>query len=240
MTPAHGKLRVFDDAEALARGAADWLCGLAEASTGRFTLSLSGGSTPKRLYELLAETPLRDRMPWDRTVWTFGDERFVPPDDKDSNQHMVRQALLDHVPVPAGQVHAFRTTGCTPEESAAEYEAVLRGLSGPLEQPLFDLTLLGLGEDGHTASLIPGEPVTAERTRWVAAVPHGRDNVRLTLTFPVLERSRRVAFLVSGAKKRDVLDRVLSGDAALPAGQVRPQGELLWLADRDAAGRWAE
>ena len=236
MKPKHGSLRVFSDPDALASGVATWFGEQVLGSSGRFVVSLSGGSTPKRLYERLAHAAL----PWDRIAWTFGDERFVPPDDAASNYRMVREALFDPAGIPPETVHAFRTENTTPDQSAAGYETLLRSLAGDAAGPLFDLTLLGLGDDGHTASLIPGEPVVNERDKWVAAVPHGRENVRLSLTLPAIDSSRRVAFLVTGAGKRAVLDRILSGDDSLPAGMVRPTGEVIWFVDRDAAGRWAE
>lgn len=238
--PARGMLRVFDNPDALADGVADWIGTDAAATVatnaGRFVVSLSGGSTPKRLYEKLATRAL----PWDRMVWTFGDERFVPPDSPASNAGMVQAALFSRAPVSAATIHPFRTTGLTADQSATAYETLLRQLAGPAPtMPLFDLTLLGLGDDGHTASLIPGQPVVNERERWVAAVPHGRDNVRLSLTLPAIDNSRRVAFLVTGAGKRAMLDRILGGDTSLPAGRVRPEGDLVWFVDREAAGAWA-
>jgi 6-phosphogluconolactonase len=206
-------------------------------------LALSGGSTPKRLYQLLAASPYVKRFPWTRTQFLFGDERFVPPDHPDSNYRMAREAMLDHVSIPPANVHAVPTEGVTPEQSAQQYERTLQDLYGgkalETDKPLLDVCLLGLGDDGHTASLIPGQPVLQERTRWVAQVPHGRSEVRITLTFPALESSRVVVFLVAGEAKRTILDRLLSGDHSVPSGMLRPAGELLWLADRAAAGRWA-
>ncbi|WP_424140212.1 6-phosphogluconolactonase [Roseomonas chloroacetimidivorans] len=243
MNPAHGTLRVFEDAAALARAAAEEVCARAETAGGRFMLNLSGGSTPKPLYMALASPPLRDRFPWDRAQFTWGDERFVPPDHPASNARMVREAMLSRVPVAPGQVHPVPTTGMTPGRAAACYERSLQTLYGADRldpaRPLFDVVLLGLGEDGHTASLLPGQPVLEERTRWVAAVPQGREEVRITLTYPALESTRAAIFLVAGAGKRDVLDRILSGGSEVPAARLRPQGELLWFADRAAAGRWA-
>jgi 6-phosphogluconolactonase len=166
-----------------------------------------------------------------------GDERFVPPDNPDSNYHMIRETLLKSI-APRG-VFAMPTDG-TPGQAARAYEEMLRQQYGASAlasgRPLFDLQLLGLGEDGHTASLIPGQPVLDNRADWVAAVPQGRDEVRLTLTYPALESSRLMLFLVSGAAKRDVMARVRAGDQTLPAGRIRPQGEVIWLADRAAAG----
>ncbi len=175
--------------------------------------------------------------------WVLGDERFVPPSDPASNFGMARAAFLGHVPVPPANVHPVDTDGVTLDEAAVRYEAMLKELYGAdtLEagRPLLDLTLLGLGEDGHTASLLPGEPVLQERTRWVAPVPRGRVEERITLTYPALNASTVVAFLVAGEGKRDILDRILSGDTDFPAAHIRPQGEVIWFTDRAAAGRWA-
>jgi 6-phosphogluconolactonase len=243
MTPAFGRLQVVEDGAALAAHGAAWLTMQAEASSGPFVVSLSGGSTPKPLYQQLAKSPLVERFPWDRTHWLFGDERYVPADHPASNARMARAAFLDHVPAPTAHVHAVPTELATPEAAAAAYQVTLQSLYGAehlsMLKPLHDVCLLGLGDDGHTASLIPGEPVLEETGRWVAVVGHGRPEVRITLTYPPLNSSRHVAFLVSGAGKRDVLDRVLSGDATLPAARIRPRGEVLWLVDRAAAGRWA-
>ena len=240
MTPAFGTLRVFADAAALAEGAAAFLCEQGQACAGSFAVCLSGGSTPKRLYELLAGPPWRDRFLWQRGQFVYGDERFVPPDDAASNAGMADAALFSHVSVPAGSVHAIPTVGLTPEQAAQDYEAVLRGLQDARAgRPLFDVCLLGLGEDGHTASLLPGEPVLDERARWVGVVAHGRPETRITLTYPALESSGFVVFLVQGAAKAGILDRLLRGDDSVPAGRLRPAGKLLWFADRAAAGAWA-
>ena len=243
-TPANGTLRVFDDAASLAAGGAEFLCERAEASHGRFVVSLSGGSTPKPLYQALAGDTLVKRMPWDRTVFLFGDERFVPPDDPASNYRMVREAMFSRAPVPHANIHPMPTTHDTAEECAEAYERTLATLYGghalANDRPLHDATLLGLGDDGHTASLLPGEPVLDERERWVAVVGHGRPEVRVTLTYPPLESSAVTMFLVAGPGKREILDTVLSGGSDVPAARLRPHGELFWFADRAAAGRWAE
>ena len=156
---------------------------------------------------------------------------------------MADEAMLAHVPVPLAHVHRVPTVGASPDEAALAYERSLKDLYGAEAlvpgRFLLDLCLLGLGEDGHTASLIPGEPVLAERKRWVAAVGHGRPQVRITLTYPALESSASTAFLVQGEGKRAILDRLLSGDEDIPAGKLRPQGDLFYLVDRAAAGRWA-
>jgi 6-phosphogluconolactonase len=244
MKPARGSLKVFADAEALAHGAAVWLAERAARSTGRFRLCLSGGSTPKQLYTDLATDPLRAQFPWERTQFLFGDERFVPPDDPASNFRMAREAMFSRAPVPPDNIHAMPTTGVTPDQAAERYEQVLQKLYGGAsfapDRPLFDVTFLGLGEDGHTASLIPGEPVLQDRTHWVGVVAHGRPETRLTLTYPAIESSAAIVFLVQGSSKTAILDRVLSGDESVPAGHLRGSGELFWFADREAAGRWAD
>ena len=236
---ASAEIRVFENAEALAREAAQWLCALALASDRRFAISCSGGSTPKRLYEILAEPAIASRFPWDRVHWFWGDERFVPHDRPDSNYRMVRDALLSRVGVPAGNVHAVPTAGLSPEQAAAAYEKVLQDFYGAdtiaRARPLFDVTLLGMGEDGHTASLFPGHPALEEQDRWVLAVIGAKSEARVTLTYPVLDSSRDAVFLVTGAGKREALARARSGDRALPAARVRPVGRLHWFIDRAAA-----
>jgi 6-phosphogluconolactonase len=236
--PAIGTIRVFDDVAALAAGAADLLCERTVASAGSFVVALSGGSTPKPVYECLARSPWREQVPWSRVHWVIGDERFVPVTDPESNIGMIRRALLDHVPVPAGNIHAIPTEHTTPEAAAAAHEAALEVLRKP-DGTLFDLNFLGMGDDGHTASLLPGEPVLQVRDRLVAPVPHGRENVRITLTYPALDASAVIAFLVAGAGKRAMLNTVLSGGATVPAAAVRSSGETIWLVDRQAAGDWA-
>lgn len=225
--------------EDLAVAAASWLCALASASSGRFAVSLSGGSTPKRLYELLASEPLRGRLPWERVHWFWGDERYVPADSPDSNYRMTRLAMLERASVPAANVHPVRTDLPTPEATAAAYAEELQRYYGAREldpqRPLFDVTLLGMGEDGHTASLFPGTQVLGERKAWAAAVIGAKPEPRITLTYPVLESSRDVAFLIAGAGKRDVLAAIRKG-ADLPAGRLKPQGRLHWFLDRAADG----
>jgi 6-phosphogluconolactonase len=229
--------QVFDDAEALARHAAEWLCALAERSSGSFAVSLSGGSTPRRLYQLLANADL----PWERVHWFWGDERYVPHDDAQSNYRMACEALLGRAPVPAANVHPMPTAGLSPEEAAAAYEAVLQRFYGARtlarERPLFDAMLLGIGEDGHTASLFPGQPALEEERRWVVAVRGAKKEARITLTYPALQSSRHTAFLATGAAKRDAVRRAQAGDRALPAGRLRPVGARHWFIDRAAAGK---
>lgn len=237
MTP---RLVVFDDAAALAHGAASFLLERALAAPAEFALVLSGGSTPRATYELLGQEPYLSRFPWARMQFFWGDERCVPPDDPASNYGMALHAFLSAVPVPPDHVHPMLTERMSPREAADAYAATLRthygGATLDPARPLFDVALLGIGEDGHTASLIPGEKVLDEYKRWVAEVPHGRDEARITLTYPALDASRVTAFLVSGRQKRAILRHILDGATDVPAARLRPSGEIVILADRDAAG----
>lgn len=237
MPQTSARVELAKDAEALARRVAQWITDLAAASRGRFAICLSGGSTPRRLYQLLAESRYREALPWDRVDWFWGDERFVPWDHPESNYGMVRAAMLARAPAPPENIYPIPFGG-TPEEAARAYEQVLKSYYGSpsldAARPLFDVQILGLGPDGHTASLIPGTSALEERARWAAAVIGARPEPRITLTYPVLESSRHTAFLVAGADKRDILARALAGDQALPAARVSPIGELIWFVDRAA------
>ena len=157
--------RTFQSAETLAQGVAEWLCALGQAKDGDFAVCLSGGSTPRRLYEWLATPGNASRFPWNRSHWFWGDERFVPHEHPDSNYRMARDALLSRVPIPDDNIHAVPTEGLSPEQAAVAYETTLKRFYGAdvlsPERPLFDVTLLGIGEDGHTASLFPGQPAIA-------------------------------------------------------------------------------
>src|SRR5262245_51237948 len=177
------RIETLPDPQALARRVAEWMTAAARATYGPFRVSLSGGSTPKALYSLLASNAFTDRFPWPRVHWYWGDERFVPQDHPESNYRMTREAMLSKATVPPENVHAVPIDGM-PDEAAARYEQILQQAYGATTfdpaRPLFDVTLLGLGPDGHTASLLPGEPVLQERKRWVAAVAHGdRKSTRL-------------------------------------------------------------
>jgi len=204
-----------------------------------FRVSLSGGSTPKTLFSLLASDEFKGRFPWKRVSWYWGDERFVPHDHPDSNYLMVREAMLDRAPIPPENIHPIPDDG-TPDDAARRYEAILQQAYGAATldpaRPLFDITLMGLGTDGHTASLLPGEPVLGERRRWVAPVPHGRPEARITLTYPALESSTRMAFLVAGEEKAPILRAIRAGGSKVPAARLRPVGEHRWFVDRAAAG----
>ncbi|MGD8329911.1 MAG: 6-phosphogluconolactonase [Acidobacteriota bacterium] len=234
-----GRTEVLADPPELARRVAAWLTELALSSSGPFRIVLSGGSTPRPLYELLASDEFRTRFPWPRTFWYWGDERFVARDDPDSNYRMTYEAMLSKVPVPTDHIFPIPVDG-VPDEAALRYERTLQQEYGGAKldpaRPLFDITLLGLGSDGHTASLLPGEPVLEERDHWVAAVPHGRSQVRITLTYPALESSRHVAFLVVGQQKAGIVADIREGGSQVPAARVQPLGELVWFLDRAALG----
>jgi 6-phosphogluconolactonase len=233
------RLQVLADPAALAEHVAAWLLQLAQAKGGPFALCLSGGSTPKALYTRLAQAPYRDAFPWDRTHLFWGDERFVPPDDALSNYRMVKEALLDHAPIPEANVHAVPTIGLSPGEAAQAYAATLRVFYGADRldpaRPLFDVNLLGLGEDGHTASLFPGTAVLDERDLWVADVEGAKAEARITLTYPALDASAHAAFLVTGEGKRAMLRTLLAQDGSIPAARIAPHGELVVFADETAA-----
>ena len=237
-------LRILPDLEAVSREAAKRFAvaaGRAARARGRFTVALCGGFTPLALYRLLAASPLRDILPWDRTQVFFGDERCVPPEDPASNYGAARALLLSRVPIPAGNIHRMRGEE-DPARAVAAYEAELRAAFG-LEAggvPRFDLILLGLGEDGHTASLFPGSPALRETNRLVAAPFVERLSAyRLTLTLPVLNAAREVLVLVAGGEKAAVLREALEGPGGpepLPIQQVKPrEGSLTYLVDAAAA-----
>lgn len=234
-------IRVCADPEALSRAAAEVFVAEAQKAVhaqGRFAVALAGGGTPRRTYEILGEEPFRRLVPWEKVHVFWGDERCVPADDPRNNALMARRALLDHVPIPPAQIHPMLCVS-SPREAAAQYEALLRAFfAGP---PRFDLVLLGLGENGHTASLFPGTAVLQEQRRWVAEVhvtEEGPD--RLTLTAATINHAAQVVFLVSGYKKAAVLRDVLEGTqepSVLPARLIAPKdGGLLWLVDGEAAG----
>jgi len=240
-SPSQAQLEILADPEALARCVADWLLAAATAKDGTFAVALSGGTTPRILYEKLASPSYRDSFPWSRTHWFWGDERFVPHDDERSNYRMVREALLSRAPIPATNIHPVPTEGVTPKGAAGAYELELKSFYGAerldAARPLFDVTFLGLGSDGHTASLFPGTAVLAERERWVAAVVGAKSEPRISLTYPALESSRRAAFLVAGQGKRAMLERLRRGDEGLPAARLHPSGSLCIFADVAAAGQ---
>jgi 6-phosphogluconolactonase len=234
-------IRIYPDLEALSHAAAKLFAAEARRAVqarGRFTVALAGGGTPRRTYELLAREPFREVVPWQNTHVFWGDERCVPGDDPRNNAMMARQTLLDHVPVPSEQVHPM-ICGPSPQAAATEYEALLRSFFAN-GRPQFDLILLGLGENGHTASLFPGTSVLEEQQRWVAEVYVAEERLhRLTLTAATINQAAMVVFLVSGHGKAPILRKVLKeaqGSHSIPARLIKPvDGGLLWLVDRDAA-----
>jgi len=251
-------IEIFPTPEALADAVARHIveCSTQAIAARRgFLIALSGGSTPKAAYSRLATRDLSSQVDWQGTHAIWGDERCVPPDDLRSNYRMAKEALLDRMPIPPDQIHRIRGEE-DPEEAAADYENELRMLLGyhplvagtPQGRPErsagagvmtsnLDLVLLGLGEDGHTASLFPGQPAVRETSRWVVAVP---SSSRVTLTPVILNRARNVTFVVSGAGKAQTLQRVVEGPFNpdfLPAQAIRPgEGRLTWMVD-EAAGR---
>lgn len=232
---------VLEDAETLARCVADWLLNRVTAVKHSPAVCLAGGSTPRLLYQLLAMPPYRDRFPWQHIHWFWSDERFVARADSRSNYGMAKAALFDHVPVPPENIHPIPTEG-SPQQAAAEYERILQQYYGAtqlaVERPLFAATLLGVGEDGHTASLFPGNPILEERKHWVAAVSGAKQVPRITLTFPTLGSCGEAAFLVSGAGKSAILARIRGGED-MPAARIESAGRVRWFVDRAAAGTTA-
>lgn len=238
--PLAAELVVAPDLEALsrlaARRATDVVARVAAAG-GRCTIALSGGTTPRRLYELLASDH-RLGAPWQQSEWFWGDERCVPPDHPDSNYRMAFDVLLRPLRIPSGMVHRI-VCGTTPADAAAGaagYDALLRDR---LTGGRFDLVFLGVGADGHTASLFPAAASLDEQERWAIAVTGGPElavRERVTLTYPVLNRARTVFMLAAGAAKRPVVRRMLGGERTDPAARVRPDGDLVWFVDEAARG----
>jgi 6-phosphogluconolactonase len=238
--PASSDLRVYADLEALSQAVAQQLAAVAAATIaarGGFSIALCGGQTPRRLYRLLA-TEYRDRIPWPRVEVFWGDERYVPHTDPRSDYRMARDSLLEEAPIPPHHVHPMPTDYTDPAEAAQAYERLLKA-HFPYPWPCFDLVLLGLGAEGHTASLFPHSPALRETARWVVAteVPV-EPKQRLTLTLPAINQAARVWFLVAGAEKAQALKSALAEDADImscPAAGVKPiSGELVWWVDEAA------
>ena len=235
-------IRTMPDGQKLAQAVAAYMAGSATqvvTAQGRFTVALAGGATPREAYESLASGVFVKHLDWSRIHVFWSDERCVPLDDEQSNYRMAGEALIARVPIPHGNVHRIKGE-LPPDEAATDYERELQECLGAAGG--FDLVLLGLGEDGHTASLFPGDAALEERERWVVpvAAPNVEPRVaRVTLTLPVINASNRVAFVAAGASKnaivRKVLGEVDSSSPALPASLVKPKGELMWFLD-EAAG----
>ena len=247
-------VRAFPDLQALSQAAAEEIVLVANASVaerGVFSIALAGGNTPRGTYELLA-TRHRDDLDWSRPIVVFGDERFVPPDDPRSNYRMAREALLDRVPIPPERVYPVATDVPSVHEAADRYDRVLRetlgepgvaaaGTHSQSASATVDVALLGVGPDGHTASLFPGAPTLRERTRWAVSVnapSHIQPAVpRISTTLEFLDRARVVIFLVAGADKRVVIGEILGGGEAArryPAALVAPRGRAIWMIDQSA------
>jgi 6-phosphogluconolactonase len=232
---------VYDNLGSLSHAAAGLFSRLARQAVGdhgKFSVALSGGHTPCHTYELLASEAFYSRIPWAQVHVFWGDERCVPADDPRSNSHMARQAFLSRVPIPPDQIHPI-SCAQKPAEAVTQYEAVLRGFFGD-QSPRFDLILLGLGENGHTAPLFPNTSVLEEEEQWVAEVYVAEQKMhRVTLTASLINQAAAVAFLVAGAGKSQVLQQVLEGPSdpkRLPAQMIRPKnGQLMWLVDEEAA-----
>jgi 6-phosphogluconolactonase len=237
-------IRIFEDPKSLFQGAAEEFASQATAavrSRGRFTVALSGGSTPRSLYSLLAT---KASLPWDQIYFFFGDERHVPPDNQESNYRMARESILAKVPVPAENVFRVPAENRDANQAAESYEQNLREFfnTAPGSFPRFDLVLLGMGPDGHTASLFPGTAALQEKARWVVSnwVEKFKTD-RLTLTLPVLNNAAVVMLLVSGQDKAGMLKEVLEGKQPgelFPSKLIKPSnGELIWMVDRAAASQ---
>jgi 6-phosphogluconolactonase len=235
------KLHIFDNITDLSEAAADWITAAIEKklSTGdRFTLALSGGSTPQKLHALLASDAYRERIDWSRLHIFWGDERFVPIDDDRSNAKMAFDILLDAVSVPMEQIHVMRTD-IDPSLAAFEYEKILHHYFDDTETS-FDLVLLGMGDDAHTLSLFPGSPAVTETESWVTAFfLESQDMFRVTLTSTIVNRASAIAFLTTGKNKAHALHEVLEGNydpAHYPSQLIKPSnGELHWFVDKEAA-----
>jgi len=238
-------IRVFPDLESLSREAAEQFVRLAQQQiqvSGRFSVALSGGSTPRRLHELLASDPYRNRTPWDQVHVFWADERCVPPDHPDSNFRMANEVLLSRVPLPSVNVFRIPVDRGDPVSAAASYEQTLRAFFRlePNNWPEFDLVLLGLGVDGHMASLFPRSAALGETHHLVVATRGGTPDLpRVTLTIPVLNHATHLLWLAAGAEKSSVVREVLTGPEhsdELPAGMIHPVcGSSAWLLDRAAA-----
>jgi 6-phosphogluconolactonase len=229
---------VVADPPALAKAAADRVLARIAANPGRIAICLTGGSSPKKLYELLGTEAYRSHIPWDRTHWFIGDERFVPASDPRNNMGSARGIFLDRL-APASHIHPIPTDN-SPDESAERYQRELRSFYGADRldpgRSLFDVVLMGVGPDGHTASIFPDYPALAETERWVVGVPQAHVEPfvpRVTLTLPALASCREMLFEVAGSDKRAILTRVLDGEN-LPAARARSIGETVWLVDAAA------
>lgn len=236
-------IRILPDKAALAQAAAVLFADLAEtavAARGRFLVALSGGSTPQALYTLLAHSPYQHSLPWSQIELYWGDERLVPPDDPGSNYFHAHKLLIEHVPLRPHNIHRIPGELPAPDATAAYKSTLQQQAPHGRAWPTFDLVLLGLGADGHTASLFPGSPDTAEPVIAVTADYEGRPAARVSLTPPVFNAARQVLFLVTGADKAPALAAVLKGrhdPQTWPAQRITPSRPPIWLVDQAAAAQ---
>ncbi len=226
------------DNVAVAERTAKWLIEQMQKAIDKFSICLSGGNTPKLLYQTLAQPEYSKQIPWTKVHLFWGDERFVSQNDDLSNYKMVKTALLDHISIPEANVHFIDTAMVNAAAAADAYEKELKNFYGSNvltpKHFLFDVTLLGLGGDGHIASLFPNTAVLSEQNAWVKAVIGVKKEDRITLTYPPLQSSAAVAFLVTGAEKKTIIKSVLNGEGDLPASKLKPEGNLYWFLDQTA------
>ncbi len=237
------EVRIFKDAEGLSEFAAEMfieLCNNAVSVKNRFSVALSGGTTPRRLYELLSGDKFKDKVDWSKIHIFFGDERFVPSDDPQSNFRMTRETLLSKVPIPIDNIHAIATESISPEEAAKKYSTEME-LFFNNKLPVFDLILLGVGSDGHVASLFPGSTVDTKVIRKSMAVITNAPkppSTRLSLTLEAINSSLNVIMLVAGKDKADVVRKVINDktqEKLVLATQIKPQKSITWILDKAAA-----
>ncbi|MGH9782040.1 MAG: 6-phosphogluconolactonase [Candidatus Acidiferrales bacterium] len=234
--------RIFPDLDGLSRAVVEDSVRVANevvGARGKCLIALSGGRTPEKAYELWS-TEFLDKMPWTKTHFFWGDERFVPASDPKSNYRMTRDSLFRHIPTPPENIHPIETNFPQAGEAARAYEKVLRKFISETG-PSFDLMFLGVGEEGHTASLFPDSPVLREEKRWVVGVKAPAEPpVRISLTFPILRRARVIYFSLAGAEKQEIVATLRrdagAGTEKLPVEMLRPEGEVIWFLDRAAAG----
>ncbi len=254
-TDSKNKLEVFQTLDALYVAAANFIVDTANKAIGergRYTISLSGGQTPKKLYALLATPSFSNKIQWEKTFVFFGDERCVPLDDERNNAHQAKSILLDNVDIPSSNIHII-PVDLSPAEAAVKYEKELKIFFGK-ESLRFDFILLGLGENGHTASIFPGTKVVEDKTIGIRdlyveteKIPDGlshSDGFRVTMTAPMINNARNILFLIAGEEKRVVLDKVLNGPYIpdkYPAQLIKPSdGELKWFVDSKAGALLSE
>lgn len=237
-------IKIFEDKTQLSKAAAELFVKKAQEAVqknGRFTVALTGGSSPVHFYSLLSQAPYFNQVPWEKTFIFWGDERWVPLDDDRSNAKNAKITFINKVPVPADQVYPMWQDGVEPEEFARQYEQLIQKHFNQ-EAPQFDLILLGMGDDGHTASLFPGTEVLHEKSRWVQSYYLESQSMhRITLTAPLINQAKTICFLTFGSNKAPALFNVLEGERnpeKYPSQLIEPQqGEVIWLVDKSAASQ---